>query len=130
MNILRRAVSNLVALAIVTSILASAGIYLLAKVAESYGIVRSAIETDSKQPLAIARCWNISGAWICAVKALNIVNGSLRVVTSLGNTIEIGSLQLDPGDVRVFKLYLRDNESPRALMVSTGRLVYVYPIGR
>jgi len=125
---LRRALSNLVALAIVTSILASAGIYLYAEVVKSYSMARSSSEVI--QPLLRARCWNIASTWICAAKAISYVEGDLRVLTARGEVVELGNVSIEPNEVMVFEIPIQSLDEPVKLILLAEGRAFLYDIER
>ena len=125
---LKKAVSNLVALAIVTSILASAGIYLYTEVVKSYSLAKSSSEIV--QPLLRARCWHLASSWICAVKALSYVEGDLRILTLRGDIVELGSVSIEPGGVKVFEISMQSDDEPTKLVLLAGGTSFLYDIER
>ena len=125
---MRRAVSNLVGLVIVVSIVASMGMYIYSQLVESYASARSSIEVV--KPIAIARCWYLERVWVCGVRAITPISGVLKVLTASGRVVEIGRVSMDSGSVRLFRLSMDMGDEPAKLVLVTGRDVVVFSIER
>jgi len=125
---MRRAVSNLVGLAIVVTIVASMGMYIYSQLVESYASARSSIEVV--KPIAIARCWYLKNVWVCGVRAITPISGFLKVLTVNGKVIEIGRVSMDSGSVKLFRLSMDVGDAPAKLVLVTGRDVVVFSIER
>lgn len=116
-----RAVSSLIAIAIVASLASLLGVAAYTFLHSSYQIH---LQLYRGLP-AMVRCWNLTNLWICSVRVFDNVYGNISIVTS-DAVVACGSRYLEGGEPSI--CITNTSSKPLVALIDVGGSIYSYTI--
>lgn len=116
-----RGVSSLVAVAIVASIASILG-------AAAYTLLYTGYQINVqlyRELPAIARCWNLTYAWLCSIRTFEGLHANISIVTA-GGLAPCGYRYLVAGEPSI--CIVNSSSRPAVALIDAGGTVYSYTI--
>ncbi|MCS7111576.1 MAG: hypothetical protein N3D82_03285 [Ignisphaera sp.] len=118
---IERAVSSLVAIAIVASIASILG-------AAAYTLLHTGYQVNTqiyRGLPALVRCWNFTSVWLCSIRVFESVYGNISIATT-GGVASCGYRYMEAGYPSI--CIVSSSSRPVAALISVDGAVHSYPI--